>query len=101
MLQRNQLPEGWGCFTRPTIVDGVTIAWRPLDWPAEDRGYTISVSRAGIMIGESYLNDIPSTIVDAAWASLHALRAGNEEAIMEQVSHVRERRGKHWSIVPL
>ena len=101
ILSPNELPTGWGCFTRPNIEDYLSLAWRPLEWEPSDRNYSIAVSHKGILVGEVYLNDIPEPIVNAAWSSLEALRAGDEALVLAQVSHTRQYKRKVWTVVPL
>lgn len=100
ILDPTELPEGWGCFARPDIADYLSLAWRPLEWDAGDRNYSIATSHKGIVIGETYLNEIPESIVGAAWATMLALRDG-DESVMSQVTHTRQRRGRTWVAVPL
>lgn len=93
--------EPWICITRPTITDGAVIGWRPVDWSPEDRGYSVSASRSGVLIGEIYLHQIPKWVLEAADKARRLLAQGELNKVFAMATHERIRVGKRWTLEPI
>lgn len=93
--------EDWICLSRPTIMDGPVVAWRPAGWASDDRGYAVSVSRAGVLIGEVYLHQIPDWVLEDAKKAHALLQEGQLAPVVAMVTHRRFRRGAKWYLEPL
>lgn len=93
--------EDWICLSRPTILDGVVVAWRPASWAEDDRGYAVSVSRKGVIIGEIYLHQIPEWVLTNAHRAWERLNDDDAESVLAMVTHQRVRRGAKWYLEPV
>lgn len=90
----------WVCFTRPTIQDGLVLAWAPCDWGGEGT-HAVSASRHGVIIGEIYLHEIPDDILATAKSVWKALERGDLDFAASHATHQKIRRGSKWLLEPL
>lgn len=93
--------DEWICFARPMLADDLAIGWRPAEWAKDDRGYAVSASRNGVLVGEVYLHQIPTWVLEQANTAWEHLKLNDERSVMRMVTYHRVRRGQKWYLEPI